>query len=85
MLSDVTYIYHYVCICILTLASKELANFCKQFSHFEILKMTRPLKLNSRLKGFLNYFLKFESLLNYALNSEKSEKFCFLNYSENFL
>ena len=25
---------------------KKLANFCKQFSDFEILKITRPLNLN---------------------------------------
>ena len=35
----ITYLY-------LNFGLKKLANFCKQFSHFEILKMTTPLKFN---------------------------------------
>ena len=41
----------------INLGLKKLENFCKQFSHFEILKMTRPLKLKSRLIVFLNFSL----------------------------
>ena len=75
-LTDTTYCKS-LCICIFYLASKKLANFCKQFSHFEIIKMTWSLKLNSRLIVSLIFFYEFASLLNYASNSNISEKISF--------
>ena len=67
--------YHYVFVSS-PWPQKKLTNFCKQFSHFEI-KMTRSLKLNSRLIVSLIFYEFAYLLLNYASNSIISERFSF--------